>query len=781
MSDFYNKYPYTDFHELNLDWVIERVKKLTEDWLATQEAWNNTQEQWQQLHDYVMDYFANLDVQDEINNKINAMIADGTFLTIVTPTINQTVVDTTTSWLAAHITQPTTPAIDNTLLIAGAAADAKAAGDWLRGGVGSYDTILNNGDDLNTLTEGVYNMYPTTPTYYSNLPADIVTNKRYLLIVKGVYSFPFQIIMSQDRMAYVRSKASGTWRTWVKLIDNRQTIPTGTDLNTLSTQGEYNFYYQNDYSNAPADLPTNTQNILVTFGFSPYVTQVLYEGTHQMYFRHYNGSTWGAWLKVIDYPIQIGVSTNLNNLNNGFYNSDIITNTSTDFPNHPGTLVLNSSFSMYQNGISGRKYQILYSTSGRVYYRNETGTPGTWGSWRTMNDERMVISAGTDLNSLTNGQYNFYYQNNLTNAPAELPNNSVILINVLGTAPNYFQIIYSTRNIYMRYYGNSWGSWYTLNERRWLLPVGQDLDDLEPGVYNFYSASGNVVNQPSNLPVNSICIIECIGTAPYKFEFIYTSQGYKFMRYQNGSIWTAWQEDVKASDYMQRIDSMGAFHTFGVIGDSMSSGYALVAPGQSHDFYDYSWPQVAARKLGNTFYNFTKSGLTTRSWLTDAKGLPLMSDGSHNAQGYAIMLGVNDKNVLGTAYLGTSADIDLNDYTQNADTFYGNYSRIISLIKVQVPNAKIFVYTMPFTDSTTAAFNQAIEYMATIHANVYVVNLEPSMFAAGTFIGQNAVDGHYSPAGWIAIANYVMEQTAEVMFANKTEFYYVELIGTQWG
>ena len=74
MSDFYNKYPYTDFHELNLDWVIARVKKLTEDWLATQEAWNNTQEQWQQLHDYVMDYFANLDVQDEINNKINAMI-----------------------------------------------------------------------------------------------------------------------------------------------------------------------------------------------------------------------------------------------------------------------------------------------------------------------------------------------------------------------------------------------------------------------------------------------------------------------------------------------------------------------------------------------------------------------------------------------------------------------------------------------------------------------------------------------------------------------------------
>lgn len=129
MSDFYNKYPYTDFHELNLDWVIGRVKKLTEDWLATQAEWNDTKEQWQQLYDYVHDYFANLDVQDEINNKINQMILDGTFMTIVTPTINQTVTDATTTWLAAHITQPTTPAIDNTLSIAGAAADSKAVGD----------------------------------------------------------------------------------------------------------------------------------------------------------------------------------------------------------------------------------------------------------------------------------------------------------------------------------------------------------------------------------------------------------------------------------------------------------------------------------------------------------------------------------------------------------------------------------------------------------------------------------------------------------------------------
>lgn len=36
-------------------------------------------EKFNQLHDYVYDYFANLDVQQEINNKLDAMVADGSF------------------------------------------------------------------------------------------------------------------------------------------------------------------------------------------------------------------------------------------------------------------------------------------------------------------------------------------------------------------------------------------------------------------------------------------------------------------------------------------------------------------------------------------------------------------------------------------------------------------------------------------------------------------------------------------------------------------------------
>ena len=54
---FNNEYPYTDFHELNLSWVIERIKKLMsqvsnlEDWKAQHE---DEYQQLKDLYDAVM-------------------------------------------------------------------------------------------------------------------------------------------------------------------------------------------------------------------------------------------------------------------------------------------------------------------------------------------------------------------------------------------------------------------------------------------------------------------------------------------------------------------------------------------------------------------------------------------------------------------------------------------------------------------------------------------------------------------------------------------------------
>lgn len=83
----FTEFPYQNFHELNLDWIIKKVKELTDEWLSFEEnmkKWkDDTDEAMKALKEFVMDYFDNLDVQDEINNKLDEMAEDGTLDDII--------------------------------------------------------------------------------------------------------------------------------------------------------------------------------------------------------------------------------------------------------------------------------------------------------------------------------------------------------------------------------------------------------------------------------------------------------------------------------------------------------------------------------------------------------------------------------------------------------------------------------------------------------------------------------------------------------------------------
>ena len=82
---------------------------------------------YNELVAYVNTYFNELDVQEEIDNKLDAMVTSGELVTILQPSIANEVA----SWLSEHIS-PTTPTIDDSLSVSGAGADAKVTGDNIR-------------------------------------------------------------------------------------------------------------------------------------------------------------------------------------------------------------------------------------------------------------------------------------------------------------------------------------------------------------------------------------------------------------------------------------------------------------------------------------------------------------------------------------------------------------------------------------------------------------------------------------------------------------------------
>lgn len=69
---------YTNFHELNQDWFLNEFNKVLEQWKAMQKNFDSLQDAFNDLKSYVQDYFKNLDVQDEINKKLDQMSKDGT-------------------------------------------------------------------------------------------------------------------------------------------------------------------------------------------------------------------------------------------------------------------------------------------------------------------------------------------------------------------------------------------------------------------------------------------------------------------------------------------------------------------------------------------------------------------------------------------------------------------------------------------------------------------------------------------------------------------------------
>ena len=101
-----------------------------------------------QLQEWINSWFDNLDVQEELNKKIDSMVADGSFGRLLHQTfdeqINQQTASAVTAWLVANVT-PTgsVVVVDKSLSVEGAGADARVTGTYI-----DKLAIANTGVDI---------------------------------------------------------------------------------------------------------------------------------------------------------------------------------------------------------------------------------------------------------------------------------------------------------------------------------------------------------------------------------------------------------------------------------------------------------------------------------------------------------------------------------------------------------------------------------------------------------------------------------------------------------
>ena len=458
-----------------------------------------------------------------------------------------------------------------------------------------------------------------------------------------------------------------------------------------------------------------------------------------------------------------------------------------------GATVITMNYASSSDG-AGR-VQFLITNSADQFVRVQWGSPITWSEWKSS-----IIRSYPIIYDVQKAKAPF---NNLDTIPA----NSLILyaqaINDMQGSPDKSLVRqhtgatvltigshlagYNAGTIQLLFLDNGqtftrmiWGEpakyteWNRPLEKRDFVGIMAFSKDLKEGRYTdlnklpvnttvSYSLSDEetslIANYPSKVP-GTVRTISCdLYNAPGQFQICVDRNNtiYHRILWGDPSYWTPWKSE---STEIEKIKpSISLFQNIGIIGDSYASG-ELYVDGNYIDHYDISWGQILARKNGIRAINFSKGGLTTRDWLVDDHGLSLLNS-SDPQDLYLIALGINDYSKLGDAYLGAE-----NDVNTQANTFYGNYGKIITAIRAKAPQAKIVLSTMSYDGQGTAHnYNEAIKTLAQHFGLPVIEQNNDALFTSDLYLN-HMVGGHPTAPVYAAMANAFQRLIEKSMIDN---------------
>ena len=521
----FQHFPYTNFHELNEDWILNEVKRLAEEWLAYQEKYgklyddiNTAFEAFKSDFDAFVAscntefqaFIAGIDVDAELRKVITQMLSDGSLSTILTPAISQT----TSDWLAQHITQPTTPAIDTSLTVAGAAADAKAAGDEIR------DLIkqLKQNDCYNIIQKRTQE-----DRTHNGITYTWTGDECHLVGSAGANSFCNMIVSQTSIPDYFSDCFVGE-----SLLMYHSGVKSYLQMFLYDAGGSQIGIRQIQNGFYKAEIPSNTAGVIVRL-YVPSGTTNVDETVYSFI------STYKEYQNIIDYIKPIRYASGLpagTSIGDAEPNTVYITSASNELPipNVSGVLITLGNNKTVKMQIWQDHAQF------RTFKRYSSDNGATWGDWYN-SDVRYLEGTSADLNTLDANSI-YFTDANCANAPV----NRTGIVFTYGRVAKYQIWCDFDRGFeYVRKYNSSsqeWENWHCGSVQYTGAANPDDtLNDLLGQTIQITQADAE------HSPMNAIGFVETYGyDNSYQIQkWTHYQTGASFFRYKTAKgVWGEW-------------------------------------------------------------------------------------------------------------------------------------------------------------------------------------------------------------------------------------------------
>ena len=160
--------------------------------------------------------------------------------------------------------------------------------------------------------------------------------------------------------------------------------------------------------------------------------------------------------------------------------------------------------------------------------------------------------------------------------------------------------------------------------------------------------------------------------------------------------------------------------------------------------------------------------MSTRTWLTDDQGLKKLNE-SDPQDIYYLCLGINDYFGLGDSYLGIESDIE-----SGADSFYGNYGKIIKAVQAKAPLAKIIMFGIAITPGDSHDRQQQFsnaQYKIAQHFGIPYISENDDELFSSNYYTKSMGSGHPSSYLYGAMAEAFERLIQKAIYRNRDYFY----------